>query len=167
MKNPSKKIIYLLLIAGALLLAFLTVTARQRNNRKGHALKTGRFEQAYTSTIDALHTRTKAVREKLRANMPGDLKILPEKLLIKAKDAIDGVDPSDDSPQGVIELRGIYWSDTLPLAEINDRLCKTGDQIAGFTLEEIQPYQVILSDFEGNRLTNSLVKEIFQTENTK
>ena len=78
MKNPSIKPIHLILIGAALLLAFLVVTALQRNNRKGNAHRSGRFEQVYTSAIDSLHERTKAVRKKLSANMPGDLEILPE-----------------------------------------------------------------------------------------
>ena len=59
-----------------------------------------------------------------------------------------------------ITLRGIYWSATMPLAEINNRLCKPGEKIAGFTLKEIQPYQVILLDPEGGTNTISIVKDL-------
>jgi len=159
MKTPSKKTIHLLLIGAALLLALLIANALQRNSRRGNALKTGCFEQVYTSTIDALHTRTKAVRGKLRANMPGDLEILPEELLRRSE--IDAAEGLGEPILKNITLRGIYWSNTLPLAEINDRLCKVGDEIAGFTLHEIQPYQIILLDPEGNTNTLSLVKDIF------
>ena len=157
-KNPSIKPIHLILIGAALLLAFWVVTALQRNSRKGDALRSERFEQVYTTAIDSLHDCTKAVRNKLSANMPGDLKILPEELL-RQIEADDEETPGKPTLRN-ITLRGIYWSDALPLAEINNRLCKTGDSIAGFTLEEIQPYQIILTDVEGNRHTNSLVKEM-------
>ncbi len=156
-KNPSIKPIHLVLIGVALALAFLVITALQRNSRKGNALRPERFEQIYTTAIDSLHERTKAVRDKLQANMPGDLKILPEELL-RRLETDDEETPGKPTLRN-ITLRGIYWSDTMPLAEINDRLCKTGDPIAGFTLEEIQPYQIILTDAEGNRHTNSLIKD--------
>lgn len=157
MKNPSKKTLYLLLIGAALLLVIVI----QRSPRRSNAPKTGRFEQVYTTAIDSLHDSTKTVREKLRANLPGDLEILPEKRLrhSKTNEKEEDEDPGEPTLKN-ITLRGIYWSDAMPLAEINDRLCKTGDQIAGFILEEIQPYQIILTDDLGNRHTNSLVREL-------
>lgn len=165
MKNPSIKPIHLLLIAVAVLLAFLAVAALQRNSQKGNARRSGRFEQVYTSAIDSLHDCTKAVRNKLRANLPGNLEILPEELLRRAE--TDDEETPGEPTLKTITLRGIYWNDTLPLAEINDSLCKLGDNIAGFTLEEIQPYQIILSDSSGSTQTVSLVKETFHTEATK
>ncbi len=137
------------------LLLILTV---QRSRTLQTSIQSGQFETTYTSAMDKLREQTRALRNKLNANMPGDLKILPEELLRRIKTS-DEENPGEPTLEN-IKLRGIYWSDTLPLAEINDRLCKTGDPIAGFTLEEIQPYQIILTDAEGNRHTNSLVKEL-------
>ena len=158
MKKPSAHTLKWGAIFIVLMIVLLLILTVQRSHRLQSSIKSGRFETTYTSAIDELRKQTQAVRDKLNANMPGDLKILPEELLrrIKTDDEENLGKPTLQN----IKLRGIYWNETLPLAEINDRLCKTGDSIAGFTLEEIQPYQIILTDVEGNRHTNSLMREL-------
>ena len=158
MKKLTPKTIHLLLIGAAVLLALLAGLALQRNKRMSKTLESGRFEQVYTSSIDTLHAHTQAIRDKLSANMPGDLEILPEELLRRVE--TDDAENPEEPTLKDITLRGIYWSDTMPLAEINDRLCKPGDEIAGFIIEKIEPYQIILSDPTGTTQTVSIVKEM-------
>ncbi len=158
MKKPSAHTLKWGAIFIVLMIVLLLILTVQRSRTLQTSIQSGQFETTYTSAMDKLREQTRALRNKLNANMPGDLKILPEELLRRIKTS-DEENPGEPTLEN-IKLRGIYWSDTLPLAEINDRLCKTGDPIAGFTLEEIQPYQIILTDAEGNRHTNSLVKEL-------
>lgn len=158
MKKISPKMIRWISIGAILLIAATLLIAWLQNHGKNTSLQSGRFEDYYTSAIDSLHAHTQAVRDKLRANMPGDLEILPEELLRRPK--IKEEEISGDPTLKNITLRGIYWSDTLPLAEINDQLCKPGDQIAGFTLQEIQPYQILLLDSTGSTQTVSLIKDL-------
>ncbi len=157
MKKISSKTIHLLLIGAVVLFVLLAMTALQRNRRMSKTFESGRFEKVYTSSIDTLHAHTQTIRDKLSANMPGDLEILPEKLLRPSENS-----DTENSEKPILKdimLRGIFWSETMPLAEINDRLCKTGDEISGFTVEKIEPYQVILSDPTGTNHTVSIVKD--------
>ncbi|MBI9020627.1 MAG: hypothetical protein JEZ10_05170 [Verrucomicrobia bacterium] len=158
MKKLSSQTIRWISLGAILLTVAALLFARQQTRRKNQPPQSGRFEDYYTSTIDALHVHSQKVRDKLRANMPGDLEILPEELLRRPKTT----DPENPGVATIndITLRGIYWSDTMPLAEINDRLCKPGDQIAGFTLQEIQPYQILLLDATGSTQTVSLIRDL-------
>lgn len=158
MKKLSPNTIRWISISAVLLVAAALLIARQQNRRQNTPLRSGSFKNYYTSAIDSLHEQTQTVRDKLHANMPGNLEILPEALLRK-REAAESEKPGEPV-LGDITLRGIYWSDTLPLAEINDKLCKPGDKIAGFTLKEIQPYQILLLDAEGATNIVSLIKDL-------
>jgi len=158
MKKPSAHTLKWGAIFIVLMIVLLLILTVQRSHRLQSSIKSGRFETTYTSAIDELRKQTQAVRDKLSANMPGDLKILPEELLNRSED--DNSETPDKPALENITLRGIYWSDTRPLAEINDRLCKIGDVIEGFTVEKIEPYQVILSDPVGTNHTVSIVREM-------
>jgi len=160
MKKPSNRTIRWIAIGTALLVVLLLLLGVHRSRRLQTSLESGRFEARYTAAIDALQTQTRSLREKLRANSPGNLEILSEELLRPAKTASVHLENQGKPTLENIKLRGIYWSSSMPLAEINDRLCKTGEKIAGFTLEEIQPYQIILSDSEGGKQTVSLIKDL-------
>jgi len=167
MKKPSTQALKWSALATALLIVLVRLLTVQRSQKLLSSLRSGRFEARYTSAIDELQTQTRAVRDKLRANMPGDLEILPEELLR----ALQPAHLTDETPGELaienVTLRGIYWSETMPLAEINNRLCKSGDKIAGFTVEKIEPYQIILSDANGTNHTVTIIKESFHTETTK
>jgi hypothetical protein len=149
-------------ILGAAILVLLLVALAfwliiQRNIRIQSSIESGRFEARYTASVDSLQTRTRNLSEKLKNGFAGPLKILPAELLEKKEEAV----ATEDTPQpansiGRISLRGIYWKESMPLADINGKLRKTGETIDGFTLEEIQPSQVILIDSEGTRKTVSL-----------
>jgi len=165
MNTLSPKTIRWIGLGAVLLIGAAILLSRQQNNGLHTALRGSRFEDYYTSTIDSLHTHTQAVYDKLQGNMPGNLKILPENFLRRAKTG--NVKRQGEATLNDITLRGIYWSDTMPLAEINDQLCKAGDEIAGFTLQEIQPYQVLLLDAAGVTNIVSLIKGNFNTEPTK
>ena len=166
MKQTSNRTTHGVVLAILLLIVLALWLAGQRSRRLQSSIESGRFETSYTSAIDTLQTRIRALRDKLNAGMPGDLEFLSEKLLRTIKqDDEDAKTPGKPSLDR-ITLRGIYWSEALPLAEINNRLFKIGDEVEGFTLEEIQPYQIILSDPEGNSNTVSIIKD-FHTEETK
>jgi len=167
MKKPSTRTLQWIGLATVLLIVLVLWLTVQRSQSIQSSLESGNFEAYYASAIESLQIQTRSVRNKLRASLPGELEILPEALLRKPRPALVTSEIPKETSLANITLRGIYWSDTLPLAEINDRLCKTGDEIGGFTLEEIQPYQILLSDSTGSTQTVSLIKENFNTEQTK
>jgi len=148
-----------IVLAIVLLIVSVLLLTVHRSRRLQSSLKSGRFETYYTSAIDALQTQTRAVREKLGGNQPGDLEILPEELLRHDKKSKEQLEKQGKTTLENITLRGIYWSDAMPLAEINDRLCKTGDEIMGFTVEKIEPYHILLTDRNGKKHTLSLIKK--------
>jgi len=160
MKKPSTQTLHWIAIAAVLLIVLMLLLSVYRGRRLQSSIKSGRFEATYAAAIDTLQAQTRAVRDKLNANMPGDLEILPEELLSLGRKEKDQLEKQGEATLDNITLRGIYWSDAMPLAEINDRLCKIGDQIAGFTIEKIEPYQIILSDPAGTTHTVSIVKEL-------
>ncbi len=163
MKISSKKTANTVLLALLLTVPVLLWVGARHNFRLKKSIDTGRFETFYTTAIEAVQTQTRTIREKLKSNLPGNLEILPKEQLKTAALIHNPGRPADGEPPEPVSLRGIYWDETMPLAEIEDRLCKAGDSIGGFTLEEIQPYQIILSDETGNRTTNSLRKHLFTT----
>lgn len=146
-----------------LLLLLLSVLALLLQSRRydelQSAIKSGQFETHYTAAIDTLRTRIDEVSRKLDSGIPTNLHLLSEDQP-EALPPEENEDEDPDTPHfGTITLNGIYMNSTMPLAEINGRICRPGDRIAGYTLEEIQPYQVILSDIDGTRITNSLIHD--------
>ncbi len=158
--NPRRTILNAAVVA-LLLVALAFWLILQRNNRIQSSIESGRFEARYSAAIDSLQARTRDLREKLKNGFPGPLKILPPDLLADKEEAARQQAAPEDTPRpanttGRISLRGIYWKESMPLADINGKLRKTGEQIEEFTLEEIQPSQVILIDSEGKRRSVSL-----------
>lgn len=146
-------LILLALAAGGLIL--------RQNRTIQTTVSSGRFRSGYTSAIQTVQTQTRLLDEKLRKGIDGSLELTPEKLLTSPEP-----EPAPEPEQtaearlqetGEINLRGIYWSESMPLAEINRKLHKPGETVAGFVLEEIQPYHIVLIDPVGNRHTNSLI----------
>lgn len=160
MKKPSTRTLQWIILATALLIVSVLWFTVQRSRNLQSAIESGNFEAYYTSAIESLKMQTHSMREKLGASLPGKLEILPEERLRKPQPAPVTNKIPDRVTLANITLRGIYWSETLPLAEINDRLCKAGDQIEGFTLKKIQPYQIILLDSTGSTQTVSLVRDL-------
>jgi hypothetical protein len=45
-----------------------------------------------------------------------------------------------------LKLSGVLWSKASPAAIINNKVCKTGDQIAGYVIQEIKEDRVVLDN---------------------
>jgi hypothetical protein len=149
-------LLLLLLAAGGLIM--------RQNKAFQISVSSGHFRSGYASVMQTLQTQTRLLDEKIRTGLDGSLELTPEKLLTSPEP-----EPGPETEQtadtlpvdpGEIKLRGIYWSESMPLAEINRKLYKPGETVAGFVLEEIQPYHIVLMDPDGNRITYSLIKEL-------
>lgn len=159
MNKPSAKPIQKIALGAALSIGAVVLLAWESNNGANPSRQDNRFDADYTEAIDDLHAHTRTIHDQLKGNVIGDLEILPEESLrIAETDASETAQEPAEPTLKDITLRGIYWSDAMPLAEINDRLCRPGDHIDGFTLAEIHPYSILLQDAAGITYTLSLVK---------
>lgn len=159
MNKPTAKTIRKISIGAILSIGALVLLVWTNNDGPTPACQDVRFDAYYTEAIDALHAHTRTVQNQLRGNSIGELEILPEQYLRLAEEAsAKAAQPPAEPTLKDITLRGIYWSDAMPLAEINDRLCRPGDLIDGFTLAKIQPYSILLKAPTGSTHTVSLIK---------
>ena len=149
------------------LLAVLIISLSLMYNRQAKSsIKSGLFEDRYTSVISDLQQEIRLLREKLKAGSTVSLDVLPdetetaqflppEEYVSENQAAISGTE--EKSSPASITLKGIYWSEAMPLADINGKLCKPGETVAGFTVEQIHPYHIVLSLPDGRTVTNSLL----------
>lgn len=146
MRLPSKAIYWT--AAGLMVLAtVILIWINQRGQTLLTSLESGIFEKQYLSEIQNLHDEIFAIKVKLHGNNPAELDIPQQELIESLKPTLEVISPG--IPEKLV-LSGIYLSETVPLAQINGKLCKVGDSVNGFTLEYIDSYQIRLRDRNGD-----------------
>ena len=143
-------------IIGVALLVLITILLWSQ--RLQSSLESGRFEDSYTSVIHSLRLKTNEVRKKMQGNIPGQIEILSEEYINALH--TQAHQPEAEKTSKRLTLSGIYLNDTTPLAEINGQLCKEGDPIGDFTIEEISAYEVRVRDSEGAYQTLYLINDM-------
>lgn len=135
--------IALLVLAGLLLF--------QSAHRK-NAAKSARFSEQYLRVIKQLNGDMDSVRKKMRRNEA----VIPV-IVVASREPVPGRKIVEKNRAFV--LQGISWSADRPLVMIDDQLYKQGDQVGGYTIQEILPQAVILRDADGAQKTITLNKE--------
>ncbi|GEM_PF-2329749 len=144
----------LLILVGCLALLLLAV--RYVNYRRQQRVETGQFASYYDSSIQSLRAETVALSRKLAQNGAYD----PALIMAPVEPVVPVVPQADAGKADEnITLQGILWSTHMPLAMINDKLYKTGDRVAGGTIEKILPVSIILRNVEGVAKEIKFVKE--------
>jgi hypothetical protein len=137
-----------LVVAGGLAVAL--IAARAVNYRRQRQVESGQFSGQYEAAIRQMQGSRIDLENKIK---PGE-KYIPPPVVSEAP-----AESAGSAGLGDITLQGISWNEEMPLALINDRLYKTGDRVAGGTIEKILPYGIILRGTSGTEQEIRLVKE--------
>ena len=157
MKTPSRNLIIAASGAALLLLAgLLGLQQTRRQNNIGNE----RFNDQYSKVIKQLRGIVDSGQKKMKRNEVAipTLAVLPNPALMAVADP-DPVRLSVDKDRTFV-LQGISWSETRPLVMIDDKVYKTGDQIGGYTIQQISPQDIILRDSDGAQKKINLIKEV-------
>jgi hypothetical protein len=121
--------------------------------RRQNVVKSTRFIEQYAGVVQQLRGNMDSVQKKMRMNevaIPASVaEVLPEPVPILTMAEKDRI----------FVLQGISWSVESPLVMIEDRIYKPGDQIGGFTIQEILPRAVILRNANGVQSELTLIRE--------
>lgn len=118
----------------------------------------GQFAESYRSPIQALRQSMNSVRECFAKSGQIHIEIKnPDPAQSATVQTPDGAEVPHSTP---IALQGISWQQSMPLAMVNGRVYRTGDQIDEYVLEEVTPNSIRLRDASGTVLKIKLMEEV-------
>jgi hypothetical protein len=141
----------MILTFGATLL-LLTGLIMFQDVRRKNIVKSARFAEQYERVVQQLHGNIDSAQKKMRRNEVVTAIIVDINRELAPGQKIAGKNRS-------FVLQGISWSAGRPLLMIDDKLYKEGDQIGGYTIQQIFQQAVILKDADGTQQKISLIKE--------
>jgi hypothetical protein len=151
MKIHSKTV-----IVTAVLLAAAVLVWRYNNSRRQQRIEAGLFTGQYETVIRKLRDGIRMVDRRMTQNGQYDPTLFTAPAVVHEETFASG---TAEKGEASIVLQGISWNSDMPLAMINNRLYKTGDQIGTSTIVRIMPYGLILRSAVGTESEIRLVKE--------
>jgi len=143
-------------IVTAVLLAVAVLAWRYANSRRQQRIEAGLFTRQYETVIRNLREGVQMVDRRMTQNGQYDPTLFTAPAVMPEESSASGTAENGDVP---IVLQGISWNNDMPLAMINNRLYKSGDQIGASTIVRIMPYGLILRSAVGVESEIRLVKE--------
>ena len=141
----------MIMASGAALLLLTCLIIFQNAHRKNEG-KIARFSEQYMRVIQQLRGDIDSVQKKVSRN-----EIVASVVVEVNREPAPGQKIAGKDRSFI--LQGISWSADRPLVMIDDRLYKQGDQIGGYTIQQISQQSIILRDADGAQQKITLIKE--------